>query len=607
MQHHPTQPTRRRGLAILIAALLVAALVPFAAPVAAQPAPPPDLSEACEHAGSAGFTDVAGTGFADVIDCLAAFGVTAGTTATTYAPAVQVRRSQMALFYFRIGELAGVEWDTSDAGFGDLRGLGDDFVDAVNALANAGVISGTSATTFDPQARIRRSQMALFIDRFQEVVSGFRYSDGLVGDDLFPDISTLGAEARAAVNGIGSVGITQGDAAGHYVPNGFVSRQQMAAFIVRHLAENGWSVPAPSYEGTLIYRSGVAGADYVISTGSEIVLVTYEPGDTFHIDGVPATQGAFEAAVASIGGFDLVGHPMRFNPDTREHHIAPYDVIELSAAGWMVGYDLDLDAPASFDLVEPYSGAVIMGVDVSGADIFRLGNSTVTEQEWVDALNAGDTVSITMNADDEIVYHLRDGALTGTVDAGGGLVWLEDVVWDGPGLDDWSDAGNNLNGQGYFRLSNTDQHITIDGAPYNAAAATAAVEAAVADPDVEVSLVYTRADGIERFVFTRSEPAADDDPVPGTGTGTFVGGSVIVTGPNVSFQILMADDTTRTVYVHFDDMTVLVDNTLVANTELATTAQAGATVTITVPDETLIDDTQIIATLPGSVVVIDNP
>src|SRR5690606_31335689 len=153
-------------------------------------------------------------------------------------------------------------------GFTDLDGLGDDFVDAINALANAGIVNGTTETTFDPQSRIRRSQMALFIDRFQEFATGFAYSDGLSGDDLSPDLGQLSDEARNAVNGIGSKGITQGDADGKYVPSGFVSRQQMAAFIVRHLVDNGLEVPEGDQSGVIIDITTAAGQviDYTVST-----------------------------------------------------------------------------------------------------------------------------------------------------------------------------------------------------------------------------------------------------------------------------------------------------------------------------------------------------
>src|SRR5690606_8246696 len=330
LSHHSPMTLLRRRLAIVLAALLAIAMVPLASPAGAAPAPAPDISDACEHAESAGFTDIAGSGFEDYINCLAAFGVTTGTTATTYSPAVQVRRSQMALFYYRIGTLFDLEWDTSDAGFTDLDGLGDDFVDAINALANAGIVNGTTETTFDPQSRIRRSQMALFIDRFQQFATGFAYSDGLSADDLFPDLGQLGDEARNAVNGIGSKGITQGDADGKYVPSGFVSRQQMAAFIVRHLVDNGLEVPEGDQSGVIIDTDFVpvtSVTSYTVSTGDAVVVVT--PGDdaTFRYNGVPATEAVW-STVANVG--DRVV----FNLDNDTHNVIDQDPL---TAGFLVG------------------------------------------------------------------------------------------------------------------------------------------------------------------------------------------------------------------------------------------------------------------------------
>ena len=457
---------RRRGAVVLVIALLAGLL--GVSGIGAQPAPAPDTSAACDHVGSAGFTDIAGTGFEDLIDCLAAFGVTAGTTPTTYSPAVQVRRSQMALFYYRIGQLAGVSWDTSAAGFTDLGGgLGADFVDAINALANAGIVQGTSATEFSPQDRIRRSQMALFIDRFQEHAFGTAYSDGIGTDDLFPDISGLSAEARDAVNGIGSVGITQGDAAGNYVPSGFVSRQQMAAFIVRHLAENGLVAPGPSVTGMLVeYTSG---SDYVVSTGTQLVTVDIEAGDSFSIEGTPATEGAFEGELATSSSG--LGHHIAHDPVAGSHNMTPRDDAELVTLGLTIGDDLDLTtSPLSASLVEPISNVVIVAssdLGWGGVTTYRIGATTVTATEFRDDISFGDTLVVAESGSDR-TFTLTNRSFNGV------LGDEADISPPDPGVDiaivvDYGEfvTGNDLEGGQTYVLSDaaysSDEQVFVIG------------------------------------------------------------------------------------------------------------------------------------------------
>ena len=55
--------------------------------------------------------------------------------------------------------------DTSDAGFMDVSACTDDQKNAINALANAGVLSGTSETTFGPDGTVTRAEAVVVIWR----------------------------------------------------------------------------------------------------------------------------------------------------------------------------------------------------------------------------------------------------------------------------------------------------------------------------------------------------------------------------------------------------------------------------------------------------------
>ena len=629
MSQHSFATSLRRRIAIVMAAMLAITLVPLAGPAGAQPAAAPDITAACENAGDAGFNDIAGTGFEDEINCLAAFGVTVGTTATTYSPAVQVRRSQMALFYYRIGVAAGLTWDTSAAGFTDLGGLDQPFVDAINALANAGIVQGTSATEFSPQDRIRRSQMALFIDRFQEFAFNFAYSDGFVGDDLFPDISALDAEARLAVNGIGSVGITQGDAAGNYVPSGFVSRQQMSAFIVRHLAENGFEVPGEAVSGVIIDTAfGGAGATngYIISTGSAIVEV--EPGDdpTFMLNGIPATPAVF-------GGVVELGALITYNEDEDTHDATPQSDAQIRAAGYTVGpmlhvVDWDDAAPsAATNLIELYSGQDLTGsinlLDDTGDDspVYRIGNATVTPAQFFATISMGDTLSITGwdDTDETTVYRLVTGEITGGGDFDGVGGAQIDIQLDRTGWIEYTTGaqGNNLAGVNEFQLTDAlyqagAQRYTAEGAPFTYNGINAWIGDALADADTEfVRVTYSRSNGVEQFVFTAVEEDEAPAPEPGSISGTFVGGSVEAIVDGISFEILVNGDLYEVDLIQ-GDAGLLVDGVITAAAELldpANQPDAGASVTILVENSAQIDhdDNEIEASQDGDLVLITNP
>ena len=116
-----------------------------------------------------GFTDLAGlpVGAVTAINQLKALGITTGKTATTFDPAGDVTRQQMALFVQRLLVKAGVVLDDPppDAGFADLGASQADAVTAINQLAALGVVRGTTVTTYGPNGNVLRWQMALFLAR----------------------------------------------------------------------------------------------------------------------------------------------------------------------------------------------------------------------------------------------------------------------------------------------------------------------------------------------------------------------------------------------------------------------------------------------------------
>ena len=183
-----------------------------------------------------GFQDVpVNSIFARDIACIYDYAIAAGKDATHYAPGDVVLRQHMALFIWNFLDGMGVApTDNSDHGFVDLSGVPQAQVDAINELANAGLVNGYDATHFGPGDGVRRDQMATFLNRAQKPVDGHGFATTA---DFFDD--DKGDTHEANINAIASVGITAGrGGARNYDPAALVHRDQMAAFLARDLEAN---------------------------------------------------------------------------------------------------------------------------------------------------------------------------------------------------------------------------------------------------------------------------------------------------------------------------------------------------------------------------------
>ena len=109
----------------------------------------------------------------DAINQVAALRITRGTSPTTFSPTLHMDRRSMALFIYRFLSMARPGPGGADATliipddtvFVDLSGQSEDTVTAVRVLYEMGVTTGTTATTFSPNRRVTRAQMALFFTR----------------------------------------------------------------------------------------------------------------------------------------------------------------------------------------------------------------------------------------------------------------------------------------------------------------------------------------------------------------------------------------------------------------------------------------------------------
>ena len=122
-----------------------------------------------------GFTDLdqLGPHTREAINQLAALRIMRGTSATTFAPFAEVTRQQMAVLLGRFIDVAPTgpggsdidEVKPDDDNFRDLSAVSVDTHTAIRKIYELGVTAGSSATTFSPNQRVSRGQMAAFITR----------------------------------------------------------------------------------------------------------------------------------------------------------------------------------------------------------------------------------------------------------------------------------------------------------------------------------------------------------------------------------------------------------------------------------------------------------
>jgi len=154
---------------------------------------------------------------------LSDLGITAGCTQELFCPAGELSRGEMAAFLVRA---LGLEPAESDNPFVD----DDDsfFESEIETLYASGITTGCSATMFCPSDMVTREQMAAFLVRAFELADTQESQNTFVDDDdsfFESEIETLYAS-----------GITTGCSATMFCPSDMVTREQMAAFLIRALA-----------------------------------------------------------------------------------------------------------------------------------------------------------------------------------------------------------------------------------------------------------------------------------------------------------------------------------------------------------------------------------
>ena len=168
-----------------------------------------------------GFRDVlANAYYADAVTWAVKEGITSGTSANTFSPNASCTRAQMVTFLWRAN---GSPRTAKANPFTDVS-KNAYYYDAVLWAAEKGITSGTTATTFSPDATLTRGQTVTFLWR----ANGSPAASG----SSFGDVASNAYYAKP-VSWAVSHGITAGTGGNSFSPNANCTRAQIVTFMYR--------------------------------------------------------------------------------------------------------------------------------------------------------------------------------------------------------------------------------------------------------------------------------------------------------------------------------------------------------------------------------------
>ncbi len=153
-------------------------------------------------------------------------GIITGYSDGTYRPNANVTRGQFAVFLYRALNLEEGPHVFSDVSRNSALATG------INATVKAGIVTGFSDNTFKPNQNITRVEMAVMIDRALDYAGATKTKGTLSFTD---EKQIVSSSFRLAVMNMVGMNIINGYPDGSFKPTQAATRQHAAAFISRML------------------------------------------------------------------------------------------------------------------------------------------------------------------------------------------------------------------------------------------------------------------------------------------------------------------------------------------------------------------------------------
>lgn len=175
---------------------------------------------------AAGFGDVeANRWYTAPIAWLVTEGITNGTEPGCFSPNSSVSRGEIVTFLFRLDTARGNDPQTADHPFVDVvRGYQHE---PIGWAYDAGVTTGTSATTFAPDASVTRGDFAVLL---------WRYAGEPAPIDDHPFVDITRSYQNTAISWMAENGITTGTSPTTFSPWGTMTRAEAATFLFRYMS-----------------------------------------------------------------------------------------------------------------------------------------------------------------------------------------------------------------------------------------------------------------------------------------------------------------------------------------------------------------------------------
>ncbi len=171
------------------------------------------------------FTDLSNHAWAaDAINTLAEDGIIKGTSASTYSPANNITRADFALLLVRAFGLTSENTEN----FSDVS-ASDYFATELAIARNSGIVNGIGDNKFAPRNTITRQDMMVIVYRALQK-QGVEF--GIYDEPQYPDFATVADYAKPAVTALISAGLVNGKN-GNIAPADYTTRAEVAVLIKR--------------------------------------------------------------------------------------------------------------------------------------------------------------------------------------------------------------------------------------------------------------------------------------------------------------------------------------------------------------------------------------
>lgn len=178
------------------------------------------------------FVDVpAGAYYYDAVLWAAEGGIVTGTDAVHFSPDASCTRAQLVTFLWRA---AGSPVMNYAMNFNDVDG-GAYYAEAVRWAASEKVVEGTTAETFAPDAAVTRAQVVTMLYRFAKA-QGMDTTQGGMAIREFDDFDAVPAYALEAMDWAVNAGVLKGDN-NRLLPQDNCTRAQIVTMLYRALGE----------------------------------------------------------------------------------------------------------------------------------------------------------------------------------------------------------------------------------------------------------------------------------------------------------------------------------------------------------------------------------